>query len=75
MPSTVNGIGTGYWGKKNRHSYQGQCRGCNRQTTLTCYDTTYCFVVLFLPVIPLGKKRILDYCAACSRHYATRNWD
>src|SRR6266568_4665888 len=35
------------------------------------------FVILFIPVIPLGRKRIIDRCPACSRHYVIdlRKWE
>lgn len=70
MPTTVNGIGTHYYGKKNRKSRTGVCRACGGQGTLESYDTRLWFVILFVPVIPLGRKRIMDYCPRCSRHYA-----
>ena len=28
MPSTVNGIGTHYYGKKNKHVRRGECQHC-----------------------------------------------
>lgn len=68
MPYTYNGIGTWYRFSKNHQSYHGVCRACGRNATLTSYDTTLCFVVLFVPVIPLGKKRIIDECSVCRRH-------
>lgn len=71
MPSSVNGIGTHYYGKKNRSVRQGVCNSCQRTVQLEAYDTRLFFVIVFIPVIPLGKKRIMDYCPACQRHYAT----
>lgn len=68
MPHTINGIGTWYYGKKNIFQRQGSCEHCGRNATLTSYDTTLFFTVFFIPLIPLGKKRILDQCSACSRH-------
>jgi tetratricopeptide (TPR) repeat protein len=70
MPTTVNGIGTHYYGKKNRSSRQGLCQMCHRQGPLESYDTRLWFVVLFIPVIPLGRKRIMDQCPYCQRHWA-----
>jgi tetratricopeptide (TPR) repeat protein len=77
MPSTVNGVGTHYYGKKNLYSYQGQCQSCRRITSLTCYDTRLFVVVVFIPIIPLGRKRIIDHCGACTRHYAMayKEWE
>ena len=68
MPFTLNGIGTGYWGKRNIHKVPGSCESCGKSVALSSYDTRNCFVILFLPVIPLGRKRILNQCPACSRH-------
>jgi hypothetical protein len=66
----VNGCGTWYYGKSNVQSYVGVCRACGRQATLTSYDTTLFVVVVLIPIIPLGRKRIIEKCGACSRHLA-----
>ena len=68
MPSVVNGIGTWYYGKKNVQQYAGVCRACGRQSTLKSYDTRLWFVFVMIPVIPLGRKRIIEECAVCRRH-------
>lgn len=70
MPARVNGIGTGYYGKKNLDARQDRCEKCNRFVELTSYDTWLCFSVFFIPVLPLGQKRILDYCPSCTTHRA-----
>ena len=70
MPSTVNGIGTHYYGKKNPESRLGVCERCSKSGELTSYDTMLWFVVLFIPIIPLGRKRVVDYCSACTGHRA-----
>lgn len=70
MPTTINGIGTHYYGKKNRVVRQGNCHSCGRLVNLESYDTRLWFVVVYVPLIPIGRKRILDYCPACSRHFA-----
>ena len=70
MPTTYNGIGTHYYGKKNRSSRTAACRSCRRVGVLDSYDTRLWVVVVFIPVIPLGRKRIIDSCPACTRHFA-----
>ena len=77
MPSTYNGIGTHYYGKRNVQTRLGQCRSCGRNVQLKSYDTRLWFVVFFVPIIPLGRKRIVDYCPACTRHYAVeqQKWE
>jgi tetratricopeptide (TPR) repeat protein len=68
MPQVVNGIGTWYYGRSNSHTIRSRCEFCNGVTELTSYDTTLYFVIVFIPIIPLGKKRILDACKACQKH-------
>jgi tetratricopeptide (TPR) repeat protein len=70
MPITYNGIGTHYYGKRNLDSRVHNCQQCGHHATLSSYDTRLWFVVFFLPVIPLARKRIIDDCASCRRHYA-----
>jgi tetratricopeptide (TPR) repeat protein len=68
MPTTINGIGTQYYGKKNLRVYQSVCDSCGFQGRLSDYETGYYFVIVFIPVIPLGKKQILGECSSCRRH-------
>lgn len=67
MPYTVNGIGTIYYGRRNAKVRQAYCPQCGKYSTLSSYDTTLWFVIVFIPVIPLGRKRILDDCSVCRR--------
>jgi tetratricopeptide (TPR) repeat protein len=70
MPATYNGIGTHYYGKKNVERRDGACPHCGAHVQLSSYDTRLWFVVVFIPVIPLGRKRIVDQCPSCTRHFA-----
>lgn len=69
MPTTVNGIGTHYYGKKNVLTRTAACAACHRVGALESYDTRLWFVIVFIPVIPLGRKRIMDECPVCRRHF------
>lgn len=71
MPSTVNGIGTWYYGRKNLQKSPGVCEACHQAVDLETYETRLWFVVIFVPIIPLGKKQILDSCPRCRRHRVT----
>ena len=62
--ATVNGIGTHYYGKRNRSTRTGVCRACGNKAALESYDTRLWVVVLFIPVIPLGRKRIINQCGS-----------
>jgi hypothetical protein len=77
MPQTINGVGTHYYGKKDRSFRDGVCRFCGNAGRLESYETRLWFVIVFVPVIPLGRKRILDYCPRCRRHYAAglQEWE
>jgi tetratricopeptide (TPR) repeat protein len=68
MPSTINGIGTHYYGKKNRVVRTALCEWCKQVRTLESYDTRLWFVIAFIPVFSLGRKRVIDQCPGCTRH-------
>ncbi len=70
MPARVNGIGTTYIGKREAQTQQGVCESCKRPGPLTSYETRLWFTVVFIPVIPLARRQILNYCPRCTRHRA-----
>jgi Flp pilus assembly protein TadD len=72
MPTVHNGIGTWYYGKQRIHRFKSGCSFCKRVVELESYDTTLYFVVFFVPIIPLGRKRVLEQCPACQRHRVTK---
>ena len=69
MPYTLNGIGTHYYGAGNRSARLDVCRSCGRSATLSSYDTREWICVVFIPLIPLRKYRILNDCSSCRRHH------
>ncbi|HEV7765454.1 MAG TPA: tetratricopeptide repeat protein [Thermoanaerobaculia bacterium] len=69
MPYTLNGIGTHYYGGRNRSARVDVCKSCNRSATLSSYDTREWICVLFIPLIPLTKYRIIDDCSSCRKHH------
>jgi tetratricopeptide (TPR) repeat protein len=70
MPYLINGIGTHYYGKKNIQTRPGPCPHCGRAVELKSYDTRKWFVIFLIPIIPLGRLRIVDYCSVCTKHIA-----
>lgn len=68
MPTVINGVGTWYYGKRNVHGFKSICEFCNRAGVLESYDTTLFFVVVFVPIIPLNKQRIIKRCPSCQKH-------
>jgi tetratricopeptide (TPR) repeat protein len=77
VPTTINGIGTYYYGKKNLQKRKGTCTECRRFTELSSYDTTLWFVVIYIPLIPLGRKHVLDECSSCHKHRVAslKDWE
>ena len=77
MPTTYNGIGTHYYGRKHKKSRRAVCQQCGHAAELTSYETRLWFVFVFIPVIPLGRKHISDQCGVCSRHFVApaKQWE
>jgi Tfp pilus assembly protein PilF len=76
MPLTINGIGTKYYGKRSLRTHPGTCESCRKPVQLADYETTLYFVVIYLPLIPLGRKQLLNVCPVCRRHavLSARKW-
>src|SRR5947209_7712933 len=77
MPTVHDGIGTWYYGKRRILRRKGLCAFCNRVGDLESYDTTLYFVVLFVPLFPLGRKRVFEQCAHCKAHrvLSLKKWE
>jgi tetratricopeptide (TPR) repeat protein len=71
MPTTVNGIGTRYAGRKDESVVQASCSFCGRYASLSSYTTREFFCFLYIPLIPLRRFRIANQCSRCRRHYRT----
>lgn len=69
MPFTIHGIGTHYYGRRNSFLRSGLCSQCKRQAQLESYDTGHFLVVFYVPVLPLGRRQVLDSCPSCSAHH------
>jgi tetratricopeptide (TPR) repeat protein len=68
MPTVVNGVGTWYYGKGRIHRRKGTCGFCQAVGELSSYDTTLYFVVVFVPLLPLKRYRVLEQCPRCQKH-------
>ncbi|MBO0698852.1 MAG: hypothetical protein J2P46_10690, partial [Zavarzinella sp.] len=77
MPTIVNGIGTWYCGKRRIHRVKTGCPHCGAFAELESYDTTLCFVVFMVPIVPLSERRILQNCPTCQRHRVVKlkDWE
>jgi tetratricopeptide (TPR) repeat protein len=72
MPSTFNGIGTWYYGKKDLQSWAGHCEFCGYNGQLQSYTTTQFFVVCYIPIVSMGERRVINYCPSCRKHYSLK---
>ena len=70
MPGTFNGIGTHYYGKQSLEKRLDACEQCGANVELETYETRLWFVIFFIPIIPLGRKKVIDYCPACTAHHS-----
>ncbi len=68
MPFTIKGIGTRYYGKRNVRKEMGTCQNCRKFVQLENYDIGLYFVILYIPIIPLGRRQITDKCFYCLHH-------
>jgi tetratricopeptide (TPR) repeat protein len=77
MPTVYNGIGTWYYGRQRILRRKATCEFCKRLGELESFDTTLYFVVFFVPLLPLSRKRVLNQCPSCKRHRVTslRQWE
>ncbi len=70
MPTTINGCGTTYYGKRDLETIVDTCSSCGKTSALETYETRLYFVLFLIPVVPLGRKKIIDHCHMCSKHIA-----
>jgi hypothetical protein len=68
MPFTFNGFGTRYSGRSNPTVFRGTCEFCGRSAEISSYDTRLWICAVYVPIIPLGRKRVFDMCSRCRRH-------
>jgi tetratricopeptide (TPR) repeat protein len=54
------------FGKSKIQSRFGVCNQCNSYTRLVSYNTVRFFTVYGIPLIPLGRKRVVNACLTCS---------
>ncbi|MEM6884874.1 MAG: hypothetical protein AAF571_07555, partial [Verrucomicrobiota bacterium] len=55
------------YGKKNVTTRKAFCPHCGAYTKLTSYDAVRYFHFFLIPLIPLGKKRVIDFCPKCKQ--------
>ena len=56
------------YGKGNAFVRNGGCGNCGRHGRLSSYDSASFFTIFWLPLIPLGNKRIMDACPSCKMY-------
>lgn len=61
-------FGPKQYGRDNVQNRYGFCEQCGEHGLLSSYDTSEFFTVYYVPLIPMGRKRIMDSCPACKMH-------
>lgn len=60
------------FGKKHNISSEGgQCRLCGSFSNLKSYEANKYFHLYWIPLIPLGKKRVDSHCSKCDQYLET----
>ena len=77
MRFMILGVGINYYGRKNEKKHPGVCMICQNFTGFKSYNTLQYFAILFLPIIPLGEKQVLDDCPICGIHkvISKKKWE
>lgn len=57
--------GERYIGRKNHVHVHSSCKNCDYHGPMNCYHTTNYFTIYFLPVSPLGVRRVFNECPKC----------
>ena len=62
--------------KTNSQKLIDVCQLCHNTAELESYEATEFFHIYFLPIIPLGKKKIINKCSHCGnyREMSYRRW-
>lgn len=58
-------FGVGSYFKRNRESVHDVCENCGHTGWKRCYDTTRCFWLYGIPVLPVGQKHVFNECPKC----------
>lgn len=66
-------FGLDYYGKTNIASRYGICDSCRKLTALNSFTTELFLHMRQFPLIPLGKKHIVDECPLCGHRGITSN--
>jgi len=65
MPHSASPAGTIYSGKQHLRTHRGLCNRCGRDVDFVSFETQLTIAILGLPLVPIGKRFVLDYCAIC----------
>ncbi len=60
-------FGVRNYGKQNAESRNDVCEMCGAFGKLQTFDTAKCFHIFWIPLIPTGRKRVIDACPNCKQ--------
>ncbi|MBN1411783.1 MAG: zinc-ribbon domain-containing protein [Spirochaetales bacterium] len=61
-------IGTGFLHRENPAGRHGECQFCGRHEMISEFNANKWFFLFFIPVFPLGKRHVINYCPACRKY-------
>ena len=69
-------LGPGYHRQTKTSTLLAACKSCGVRSELVSYDAWRTFDILFLPVLPLGRVRVIDACPRCgfAEHLGQAQW-
>src|SRR5690348_11921720 len=62
-------IGVTFYRKRNVYRFHRHCQKCGRETEHLNFEGSQFLVVYLVPILPLGRKQVLDYCVLCTTHH------
>lgn len=60
--------GTTFYKRNNLKEHTGLCPWCKTARTISSFDGIKFFHVYGIPVIPLGRKKVLNMCSGCKQY-------
>ncbi|MFC1462525.1 tetratricopeptide repeat protein [Verrucomicrobiota bacterium] len=60
-------FGVAHYGKGNRVDRHDNCEHCGVFGRLSSYDAGAFFTIYWIPLLPLGRKRVIDSCPSCKK--------
>lgn len=70
-------IGKAYLRRRDIEFRTGYCKFCGTRQELISFNTDLWYLIVFVPAIPLGRKRVFEFCPSCCYHFSCdwKTWE